>query len=118
MTDVSPQVKRQVEAWLEFYGQGKKPGVSVPLSRPVVSDFAKKVYAELEAIGWGETATYGTIAQRAGKPGAARAVGRLCGANPLPLFIPCQRVVAASGIGGFAFGAAIKQRLLAWESAF
>jgi methylated-DNA-[protein]-cysteine S-methyltransferase len=63
-----------------------------------------------------KTRTYGEIAEAIGSPGAARAVGSACGANPLPLFIPCHRAVAAGGkLGGFSGGLGIKKKLLAWE---
>jgi O-6-methylguanine DNA methyltransferase len=59
--------------------------------------------------------TYGEIAAALGKPGAARAVGNACGANPLPLYIPCHRVVAGNGLGGFTSGLAWKRALLKAE---
>jgi O-6-methylguanine DNA methyltransferase len=70
----------------------------------------------MERIPPGGTLSYGEIANRIGKPGGARAVGNACGANPLPLFIPCHRVVAAGGgLGGFSSGTAWKTLLLERE---
>lgn len=80
-----------------------------------VSPFARLVYEALMDLGVGERATYGDIARRIGKPGAARAVGAACRANPFPLIVPCHRIVAKGGLGGFAYGCAVKKKLLAFE---
>jgi len=79
--------------------------------------FARHVYAELQKIPYGATASYAEVARALGKPGAARAVGRACATNPLPLFIPCHRVIASDGgLGGFGGGLDLKRRLLALEA--
>jgi methylated-DNA-[protein]-cysteine S-methyltransferase len=81
----------------------------------------RKIYAALRAVHWGETVTYGELAQRAGLPGAAQAVGVAMAKNPVPVIIPCHRVLAARGrIGGFSApgGTATKERLLALEGVF
>jgi len=78
--------------------------------------FQKKVWAAIEKIPIGQTKSYGEIAAQIGHPGASRAVGAACGANPLPLFVPCHRVLAANGkIGGFSGGLAVKKLLLRHE---
>ena len=85
-----------------------------------VPEFDRRVYAVTLAIAPGETRTYGEIAHAIGEPGAARAVGRALGANPIPIIVPCHRVLAAGGgIGGFSApgGIGTKRRLLAIESA-
>lgn len=82
-----------------------------------VSPFARRVYEAMLDLGVGQTVTYGELAKRIGCPGAARAVGRACARNPFPLVVPCHRVVSAKGVGGFAFGCALKKRLLAYEGA-
>ena len=65
----------------------------------------------------GQTMSYGEIARKAGKPGAARAAGQACGANPIPLIIPCHRIVTSDGrLGGFSCGLAWKEKLLDAES--
>jgi methylated-DNA-[protein]-cysteine S-methyltransferase len=90
----------------------------VPLDLAGVGDFHRRIYDAARRIGWGETATYGELARRVGSPGAARAVGQAMGRNPIPIIIPCHRVLASGRkIGGFsAFGgAATKERLLALE---
>jgi O-6-methylguanine DNA methyltransferase len=80
--------------------------------------FQIRVYAALLEIPYGETRSYGEIARAIGEPGAARAVGAANGANPLPLVVPCHRVIAAQGkLGGFGGGVALKKRLLALEHA-
>lgn len=85
-----------------------------------VPDFHRRVYAALLAIPPGATTTYGELASRIGEPGAARAVGWALGRNPIPIVVPCHRVVAAGGrTGGFSApgGAMTKLRLLAIEGA-
>jgi methylated-DNA-[protein]-cysteine S-methyltransferase len=78
--------------------------------------FQIRVYAALLEIPYGETRSYGEIARAIGEPDAPRAVGTANGANPLPLVVPCHRVIAAGGkLGGFGGGVALKKRLLALE---
>jgi len=75
--------------------------------------FQREVWAALRRIPRGRTASYGEIAQRVGRPRAPRAVGTACGANPVPILVPCHRVVAGDGsLGGFGCGIAVKRRLL------
>lgn len=83
-----------------------------------VAGFPRRVYAAARKIEAGRTATYGEIAELAGSPGQARAVGRALGANPIPLVVPCHRVVASGGrMGGFSApgGVVTKAKLLAIE---
>jgi O-6-methylguanine DNA methyltransferase len=79
--------------------------------------FQRAVWDVLRAIAPGETLTYAELAAAAGRPGAARAAGGACGANPAALFVPCHRVVAAHGLGGFGWGLGVKSALLAREAA-
>ena len=110
------------EAWLERARAavqhrvgGQALGALPPLDL-VGTPFQLKVWKALTGIPPGETRTYGQVAESMGQPGAARAVGRACGANPLPLIVPCHRVLAAhSGLGGFSGGRAWKPFLLARE---
>lgn len=75
-----------------------------------------EVWQQLVQIPYGETISYAELARRAEKPEAVRAVGSACGANPIPLIIPCHRVIASDGtLGGFAWGLPYKERLLAME---
>lgn len=77
--------------------------------------FQRSVWDELLQIPFGGTRTYGEVAARLGQPGASRAVGAASGANPVPLVVPCHRVVARGGLGGFSGGPGLKERLLAHE---
>ena len=88
----------------------------LPLS-PVGSAFQQKVWAQLRGIGYGETASYGEIAHRLGRTNAAsRAVGLANGSNPIPIVIPCHRVIGANGtLTGYAGGLERKQLLLGLE---
>ena len=82
------------------------------------SAFQQRVWAELESVRFGQTRSYGHVAAALGKTGAAQAVGRAVGTNPLALLVPCHRVIGANGaLVGFAFGVAIKQQLLRHEGA-
>lgn len=96
-----------------------EPGAAGPLRlAPRGTNFQIKVWQALLAIPPGATATYAMIARAIGAPGAARAVGGACGANPIALLIPCHRVLREGGaLGGYAFGLARKRALVAWESA-
>lgn len=83
-------------------------------------DERRRIYDAARALRWGETASYGEVARRAGLPGGARAVGQAMAANPLPIVIPCHRVLAAGDrLGGFsAYGGVLtKERLLVLERA-
>jgi O-6-methylguanine DNA methyltransferase len=106
---------REIAAHL---GGGLRDFLGVPLDLSSVGDFARRLYAAARSVPAGRTATYGEIAERAEAPGEARAVGRALGANPIPLIIPCHRVVDASGgLRGFSApgGTLMKGRLLALE---
>lgn len=95
---------------------GIDPEAGPPLDLSSGSDFQQRVWDELRAIPRGECRTYGEIARRVGRPGGSRAVGAACGANPVPLLVPCHRVLAAGGkLGGFSGGLDWKRRLLAIE---
>lgn len=86
-------------AQIERYVQDARAGFDLPLA-PTGTDFRQQVWKQISAIPCGATSTYGELAGRIGS--AARAVGQACGDNPYPLVVPCHRVVAASGLGGFA----------------
>ncbi len=78
--------------------------------------FQQRVWQELRRIPRGETRSYGEVAEAVGAPAAARAVGQACGRNPVAIVVPCHRVVtAAGGLGGYAWGVAVKEELLAAE---
>lgn len=79
------------------------------------TEFQRKVWEEMIKIPAGKVATYSEIAERIGKPTAYRAVANACGANPVVVLVPCHRVVAKSGLGGFSAGIEIKKELLRRE---
>lgn len=88
-----------------------------PLDLRKGTEFQRNVWEALRRIPFGETRSYGDLATSLGRPGSARAVGRACGRNPLPLLVPCHRVVAAGGkLGGFSGGIHIKEALLDRET--
>lgn len=87
------------------------------IGNPPGTEFQQAVWNELKKIPRGQTRTYGEIAKAIGRPKAIRAVGSACGANPLPLWIPCHRVVAKNGPGGFGSGLPWKMMLLQMEGA-
>lgn len=89
-----------------------------PLDDAAGGDFVRRVRRYLRRVARGRTCSYGELAAAAGSPRAARAAGSACATNPLPLFIPCHRVLAAGGrLGGFSGGLAWKKMLLEREGA-
>lgn len=97
---------------------GKTPDAIPPLDLSNCTGFQRKVWMAIAQIPPGQTCTYSQLAARIGQPKAPRAVGQACGANPVPLFIPCHRVVSANGsLGGFSAGLRWKKLLLECESA-
>ena len=100
---------------LEEYFAGERQEFTVPLA-PEGTEFQKSVWAELQKIPYGETASYKDIAVRLGKPGAAIAVGQANSRNPIPIIIPCHRVIGTSGkLVGYTGGMHIKKTLLTIE---
>lgn len=91
------------------------PCPKAELDMSACTDFQKQIYALVQAIPRGETRTYGQVAERAGHPGAARAVGRAMAANPFAILVPCHRVVAKKGLGGYLWGTEMKEKLLRRE---
>lgn len=102
-------------AELKQYAAGKLTRFTVPLDLAPLPDFTRRVLMVLMKLGHGKLLSYGELAARAGSPRAARAVGGAVGRNPIPVIVPCHRVVAANGIGGFGLGLACKRALLAIE---
>ena len=104
---------------IEDYAEGERVDFTdVALDLGGVPDFHRRAYEILVTVGWGETLTYGDLARRLGDVGRSRAVGQAMGANPMPLVIPCHRVLASNGRpGGFSApgGAASKVKMLALE---
>jgi len=102
---------RQLDAWFA----GKLREFSLPLAEPRTA-FERRVREGLLSIPYGATVSYGELAAVIGSPGAARTVGTACGRNPLPIIVPCHRVVGAGGrIGGYLCGTEMKRWLLDFE---
>lgn len=105
----------QTETELREYFAGKRVAFSIPLA-PSGSCFQKRVWNEILRVPFGETASYGAIARRLNSPGAARAVGMANHQNPIPILIPCHRIIGANGkLTGYAGGLKIKKFLLDLE---
>lgn len=100
---------------LQEYFDGKRSSFDFKLKYPFGTVFQHKVWDALRNVPYGETVTYGELASLAGYDGAARAVGNAVHVNPLMIVVPCHRVVAANGIGGFAHGTEMKIELLRLE---
>ncbi|MGD1086891.1 MAG: methylated-DNA--[protein]-cysteine S-methyltransferase [Verrucomicrobiota bacterium] len=97
--------------------RGRPAGRTPPLDLAGATPFQARVWAALRRIQTGGTQSYGQVAAAIGAPGAARAVGGACGANPVPLLIPCHRVLASDGgLGGFSGGPRWKRKLLGVEN--
>ncbi|HET9106578.1 MAG TPA: methylated-DNA--[protein]-cysteine S-methyltransferase [Steroidobacteraceae bacterium] len=106
---------RAAIAQLGEYFAGRRQAFDLPLA-PRGTDFQRRVWNALRDIPYGRTISYGELARRIGNPGASRAVGLANGANPLPVLVPCHRVIGADGsLTGFGGGLPIKRRLLALE---
>ena len=108
------ELTRQACRELEEYFAGTRRSFDLPLDPPGTA-FQKRVWQTLRDVPFGRTVTYGQLAAAVGNPGAARAVGGALGQNPILILIPCHRVLAATGIGGFSAGLACKRILLALE---
>ncbi len=104
---------------IQRYASGAKVDLSLlPVELPPGTTFTDTVRAACRRIPYGQVMTYGQLAMAVGNPGAARAVGNVMRKNPIPLLIPCHRVVGSSGLGGFSSeqGITMKRQLLLMES--
>ncbi len=113
--DDSPVLQLAVQQLTEYFARDRKD-FDLPLA-PAGTDFQQRVWAQLQGIAYGDTASYGEIAHRLGMTNAAsRAVGLANGRNPIPIVIPCHRVIGADGsLTGYAGGVDRKQTLLELE---
>ena len=101
---------------LRRYAEGEPVSFQVTLDWRGHTRFRQRVWRAAQQIPYGETRSYRWLAERLGRPGAARAVGQALSANPTPIVVPCHRVTASDGgLGGFAGGLDLKRRLLALE---
>ena len=111
----SPVLAEAARQLAAYFG-GRLSRFDLPLA-PAGTPFEARVWSAMQAIPYGETRCYGDLAHTVGS--APRAVGRACGKNPIPIVIPCHRVLARGGLGGYSGtgGLVTKQRLLALEGA-
>lgn len=101
---------------LKSYFQGSNAGFSQQIKFLAGTDFERNIWTLLKDIPYGETRTYKWIAERAGNPSATRAAGRALSKNPIPIVLPCHRVIESDGsVGGYSSGVSIKVRLLELE---
>ena len=106
---------REVQCQLNAYFSGKLQNFDLPLS-PQGTPFQQAVWCALHAVPYGQTCTYGEIAAAIGNPNACRAVGMANHRNPIPILIPCHRIIGSDGsLTGYAGGLAVKQALLRLE---
>ncbi|WP_369367416.1 methylated-DNA--[protein]-cysteine S-methyltransferase [Streptomyces sp. CG4] len=112
----SPRLTEAIRQ-LRAYFAGERHDFDLPLDWALISGFNRQVLRELATgVPYGTVVGYGDLAGRVGQPGGAQAVGAAMGANPLPVVVPCHRVVESDGgIGGFGGGLETKRRLLALE---
>ena len=119
--EVSPEWQRNDEFFtpsvtqINEYLSGSRTDFNIKLA-PEGTVFQKQVWQQLQLIPYGETRSYGEVASQIGRPGASRAVGAANGRNPIPLIVPCHRVIGAGGeLTGFAHGLKAKKLLLELE---
>lgn len=110
---VKPFLAAGFDDWYDAYFAGEMP--TPPEGLPEGTDFQRSVWAEAKNIPYGSTITYGELARRIGRPKASRAVANALRANPWLIIVPCHRVVAANGLGGFHYGPEAKCALLDHE---
>lgn len=104
-------------AWLNSYAKKQAQSHCLPYLIEHLPLFTKKVLKYLQTLNFGTTTSYGQIAEDLQEFKAARAIGQACGRNPIPLLIPCHRVLRANqALGGFAFGTNVKKILLDFEA--
>jgi methylated-DNA-[protein]-cysteine S-methyltransferase len=103
---------------LDEYFEGERRTFDLPVDVRLLADFNRRVLRELARVPYGEVVTYGELAMRAARPRAARAVGMVMNRNPIPIVLPCHRVVGANGkLTGYAGGLDRKEALLRLEGA-
>lgn len=117
--DASDSRGAEIAALLQGYASDASASLDhYPVDLPECTDLQRDIWLALREIPRGETRSYGWLARRVGHPSAARAVGAAVGSNPIPLWLPCHRVVASDGtLHGFGGGLAMKQALLELEGA-
>ena len=117
LADAVDEVLDEAVSQLEEYFAGSRRDFDLPLDLDG-TDFQREAWLALADVPYGETTTYGEQAQRIGRPGAFRAVGAANGQNPIPIVLPCHRIIGADGsLTGFGGGLDVKQKLLDHERA-
>jgi len=117
-TDGGGRLKDLLEL-LKSYFRGERTTFDVEVEFLEGTDFERRVWKAVTCIPWGGTMSYSEVAEIVSGPGAARAVGRALGKNPVPIVVPCHRVIRADGsIGGFGLGSEAKKLLLELEGLF
>ena len=119
---VSPRIVRApgkvapVARELDEYFAGRRKGFDVPLDWRLVGPYARKVLRATARIPFGQVSTYREVARKAGNPAASRAAGNALGSNPIPVVVPCHRVLrTGGGLGGYGGGLEVKELLLRLE---
>jgi methylated-DNA-[protein]-cysteine S-methyltransferase len=110
-----PRVVSSAAKQLEEYFSGTRRSFNVPLADVKSTDFQRDVWAALVEIPYGEVRTYGEVAVSVERPRASRAVGNANHVNPYPIVVPCHRVVASTGLGGYGGSEGVKRYLLKIE---
>ena len=114
----APRAVDEARRELDEYFEGQRHEFDLALDLEGVAPFASEVLHELARVPFGETTTYGALARRAGRPRAARAVGTVMNRNPIPIVLPCHRVVGSTGsLVGYGGGLHRKEQLLRLEGA-
>jgi methylated-DNA-[protein]-cysteine S-methyltransferase len=114
-TGTPPRAVAKAAKQLSEYFAGTRRTFDLPLAEVKATDFQHDVWSALEAIPYGEVRTYGDVAISVDRPLASRAVGNANHVNPYPIVVPCHRVVASTGIGGYGGGDDVKRFLLEIE---
>jgi methylated-DNA-[protein]-cysteine S-methyltransferase len=112
--DEESPVLKEAAMQLEEYFAGERTEFDLRMELDG-TPFQREVWAELSRIPYGETISYGELARRVGRPKGPRAVGQANGRNPIAIIVPCHRVLAGNGIGGYGGGLTCKRTLLALE---
>jgi methylated-DNA-[protein]-cysteine S-methyltransferase len=111
-----PAATDEARRQLEEYFEGERTRFQLRLDRRLMRGITRDVLAATARVPFGRTTTYGALAERIGRPRASRAVGNALGSNPIPIVVPCHRVLRTGGdVGGYAGGPSRKRRLLALE---
>ena len=117
-----PGASESLEPFQKLFGllgrflRGERVAFNVPFDLGNMGEFSRRALLEVKKIPYGTVTSYGTIGKRLGYPSAGRAVGQAVGRNPIPIVIPCHRVVSGDGtLGGFGLGLALKEQMLSLE---